>query len=652
MFSAFRRHNYSLATRIMIIALCTVFALFFGGLGAATYLNQPGAVASIDCYTYLHLFTLPGCTTVMPDQIDHEAANIRRMIQNSRGPEAAQLLQGVNLREMALESVVAQTLIEREAHRLGLNASDDDLARAIESQTVFQVDGRFDPDRYRDILRDNDLQPAVFESDTRSKILTDSLRQLVTASVQASPAEARADFDRFGEKVALAYIEFPYANFIASEHPTDAEIAKFYKDNPEDFREPERLKISFIRYDPAALASNEPPTDEAIQNYFDQNLKTMFTHPGQVHARHILIQVAPDASPEQKAAARRRAEDLLAQIKAGKSFADLARQYSDDPGSKQNGGDLGMIARGELVKPFEDVAFRLKPGELAIAETQFGVHVIQVLEIKDAKVESIDEARPKIVAALKQKQGEDAARLALDQDVAAAGEGRKLPDIAKRRGLVAVQTPYFALTDPIKGAEDNPKLQKDVFAMATGDVHPVVDGPVPYLVEVLDRKASRLPPLSEIKDRVAQTVARIHAEATASQVATAMLKQIKSAEAFDAVADQNHLQVKSTGEFVRTSQDVPGIGSFPQLGQTAGALAAVPGMIDHVMANGGNSYIFKVLSRTLPSDTDWKAVAPQFTERFTQQEQQTAWSNFVNELKRKAQIEVHSELLGSSPADS
>lgn len=652
MFSAFRRHNYSFATRLMIIALCTVFALFFGGLGAATYLSQPGAVASIDCYTYFHLFTLPGCTTVMPDQIDHEAANIRRVIQNSRGAEAAQLLQGLNLREMAVESLVAQTLIEREAHQLGLNASDDDLAHAIESQTVFQVNGRFDPDRYRTILRDNDLLPAVFEADTRAKILADSLRQLVTASVQASPTDARADFDRFGEKVALDYIAFPYANFLASQHPTDAEIAKFYKANPDTFREPERVQISFIRYDPAALAPHEPPTDAAIQDYFEQNLKTTFTHPGQVHARHILIQVAPDASPALKAAAQHRAEDLLAQVKTGKSFTDLARQNSDDPGSKESGGDLGMVTRGELVKPFEDVAFRLKPGELAIAHTQFGFHVIQVLEIKDAKVESSDEARPKIVAALKQKQGEDAAHLALDQDVAAVGAGKGLPDVANRRGLVVVQTPYFAQSDPVKGAEDNPKLQKDVFAMRAGDVRPVVDGPAPFLVKLLDRQASRIPPLREIKDRVAQAVARIHAEATASQVATAMLKQIKSADAFDAVADQNHLQIKYTGEFVRTSQEVPGIGPFPQLGSTAGALAKVPGMIDHVMVNGGNSFIFKVRSRTLPSDADWTTIATQFTTRFVQQEQQTAWSNFVNELKRQALIEVHSELLGSSPANS
>lgn len=651
MFDAFRRHSYSLGTRVMIIGLCTVFALFFGGLGAATYLTQPGAVASIDCHTFLYLFTLPGCRNIMPQDIDHEVENIRRAIQSTQGGAAAELLQKGNLREMAVESLVIHTLIEREARRIGLNVSDEDLARAIESQAVFQVDGRFDPQRYRDILRDNDLQPAEFESDTRSKMLSDTLRQLVTASSGVSAAQARAEFNRFGEKVALAYVEFPYSDFTMP-RPSNPEITKFYNDNRETFREPERVKIGYIRYDPAVLASNQPPTDLAVQEYYEQNLKTLFSHPGQVHARHILIQVPPDASPGQISAAKTHAENLLMQVKAGKSFTDLAKQNSDDPGSRESGGELGWVSRGELVKPFEDVAFRLKPGELAIAQTQFGFHVIQVTEVKDAKVDAIEEVRSRIVAALKQKQGEQAARQALDQDVAAAGEGRGLKDIAKRRGLVVVETPYFTEDDTIKGAEDNPKLAKDAFAMRPGDVRPVVDGPVVYLIKIIDHQATRIPPLNEITERVAEAIVRMQAESAANQAAAAMLKQIKSPAAFDSVALASHATVKTTGEFVLTGEEVPGIGTFPQVGQAAGALTAVPGVIDHVMVSGGNSYVFKVLSRTLPSDSDWKAVATQFTARYAEQQQQLAWSDFVNELRRKALIVEHRELVGSSSANS
>jgi peptidyl-prolyl cis-trans isomerase D len=470
---------------------------------------------------------------------------------------------------------------------------------------------------------------------------------MVSDAVAVSSDEARAEFNRFGQKIALEYLEFPYENF-ASSRPSDAEIAKFYHDNEESFREPERAKISFIRYDAAALAPKEPPADTAIADFYEQNQKALFSHPQQIHARHILLRVDPDATPAVKAAAKAQAQHLLQKIKAGAPFADLAKEFSDDPGSKQSGGDLGYIARGELVKPFEEVAFKLKPGELGIAETQFGFHVIQVEDVKNSKVETLEEARPQIIAMINKKQGETIAKQNLNQDIAAAGEGHDLKDLAKKRGLVAIETPYFADGETIKGAEDTPAITKEAFAMQPGEIHSYTKGPAPLLLKLVDRKLTRIPPLSEIKDRAAGTMIRMRAEAQASQAATAMLKQVRAPGAFDAVVAANHLQVKNTGEFVRASGTIPGLGQFQQAVEAAATVPTIPGVIDRVMENGGNSYIFRVISRAAPGDADWKAVGPGFVARFLQQQRQLAWSSFVNNLKRNSLIVVHSDLIGSS----
>ena len=651
MLDLLRKHSYSTGSRIVIFILGAVLTLSLAGLGAASYFLQVKTVASVDCYSFLGLFTLPGCRNILPDEIDHAAANIRRSVQNSRGADAAQILQGVNLRQMAVEYLVEQTLIERQAHKLGMTISDDDLAKAIASQAVFQVDGRFDQARYYRILRDTQLDPADFENETRGKMLSDMLQHLVTAGVQVSPDEARAEFNRLGEQVALAYIEFPSTNFTPA-RPSAAEITKFYQDNKESFREPERVKIDFIRYDYAALESKEPPTDDEIKTYYEDNVKALFSHPQQIHVRHILLPVAADASAADKSAAKTRAEDLLEKVKTGANFTDLAKQYSGDPGSAQNGGDLGYVARGELVTPFEDVAFKLKPGEVGLAETQFGFHVIQLIDAKGAKVDDIMDARPKIIAALKLKQGMTIARQDMEQDEAAAGLGRDFKDLAQKRGLVALSTPYFAQEDTIKGAEDDPNLKKEVFTMQPGEIRSVKKGQAPYLVKMLDHKPTRLPPLDEIKDHVVTTMLRMRAEAQARQAAEALLKQIKSPEAFDALVASNHLQVKTTGDFMRARGDVPGIGSFPEAAQAAGTATTLPGVIDHVLENGGNSYIVKVLSRTPPGASDWKAIAAQFTARMLQERQQAAWSTFVNELKRQALIVVHSDLIGTSAANT
>ena len=647
MLHVFRKNPYTLTKRVMLAMLGVVLTFFFGAVG---YFARVKPIASVGCRSILGVVTLPGCYSIYPNDLDQEVTNLRKVMINRYGDEAPKIMQGVNLRQMAVEQLIEQQLVANEAHRLGLNISDEDLARAIESQTAFQVDGHFSVERYNEILRNNGVETAEFENETRQEVLTDTLREMVANAVEVSTEEARQEFNRFGEKLSLAYIEFAYSNFTAGIQPTDKEIAKLYQDDKESFREPERVRIAYVRYDPSALMESAPPADADIQKFYEDNLKTLFTHPEQVRAQHILIATGPDADAQQKAAAKAKAEDILKKLKAGGDFSKLAAQFSDDPGTRDKGGDLGYFSRGEMVKPFEDAAFQMKPGQMQIVESQFGYHIIRVEDIKLPHIDSPGEARAKIIDELKNKAGTDAARQDVDQDLSAALIGRDLNDIAKKRGLVAVETPYFAQDETIKGAEDNPKLVQTVFALQPGDIRAVTNGPVPYLVKLIDRKASRIPPLSEIKDKVRDRLIRVTAETKAYQAAGAALKQMKSASDFDAVAAMQHFQVRMTGEFVRATRSVPDIGEFPEVTEAAATIAKVPGMIDQVMENGGNSFIFKVVSRTPPSDDEWKRQGPTFTEQMLQRQRATAWQNFVNDLKKKALIVVHTDQLGETPA--
>src|SRR6266851_4821050 len=268
MLQVFRRHSYSWGTRVLLLLLGGVFALFFGSLGAATYFTRIRPVAQVGCYSLFHLFTMPGCQTITPDQVDSATVDLRREIENMYGQNSAQMPQNANLRQLAVEQLIEQMLISREARRLGLHISDQDLGRAIASQTAFQVNGRFNLQKYDELLRQNDLEPAVFESKTRDRILTETMRQMVTQAVQVSQYEARREFNRFGEKLSLAYLEFPYADFTGKVNPTEQQLSKFYEDNRDQFREPERVRMVFIRYDPTVLAANQTPPPEDIQaNY-------------------------------------------------------------------------------------------------------------------------------------------------------------------------------------------------------------------------------------------------------------------------------------------------------------------------------------------------------------------------------------------------
>jgi len=287
-----------------------------------------------------------------------------------------------------------------EANRLGLKISDAALEQMIEAQTAFQVDGHFDFAIYQTALRSENMRPADFESELRLEMLQQLMQRMVTETVEVSDAEARQIYDQLNLKLAISYVEIPYKNFESAITPTDKQIAAFYQDHREQFREPERVSLDFVRYDPEKLAAKVNPSDKEIQNYYNRQRDSAFTHPEQVRARHILIAVAADATPAQKAAAKAKADDLRKQLTAGADFAKLAKQYSGDPGTRNNGGDLGYFSQNEMVKPFADAAFRMKAGEMTVVQTQFGYHVIKVEDHKLAHIATLEEARGQIVDCL------------------------------------------------------------------------------------------------------------------------------------------------------------------------------------------------------------------------------------------------------------
>src|SRR5512146_2129814 len=421
MLDLMRKHAYSWLTRAVVIALIGVFAFWGVSTGMFTRIKP---VATVNGHQ------------ILTKDVDQQAQLLRRRLEQIYGPaEAAAALARYNVREQALDQLIDEQLVLDEANRLGLRISNAALERMIEAQSAFQVDGRFDLAIYQTALRSENMRPADFESEVRLQMLQELMQRMVTQTVEISDAEMRQIYDQLNLKLAMSYVEIAYKGFESTITPTDKQTADFFQAHREQFREPERVSFDFIRYDPDKLAGKVNPSDKDIQNYYNRQRDSLLTHPEQVRARHILIAVAPDATPAQKAAAKAKAEDLMKQIKAGADFAKLAKQFSDDPGTRNSGGDLGYFGQSEMVKPFADAAFTMKPGELAVIQTQFGYHVIQVEDHKLAHVDTLAEARPKIIEALRHRAGIEQAHQAIDQDLGEALNGKQLQVLADRRGL-------------------------------------------------------------------------------------------------------------------------------------------------------------------------------------------------------------------------
>ena len=636
MLDLMRKHAYSWLTRAVVIALIGVFAFWGVSTGMFTRIKP---VATVNGHQ------------ILTKDVDQQAEQLRRRLEQIYGPEAAAAMARFNVREQALEQLVDQQLVLDEANRLGLKISDAALEQMIESQTAFQVDGRFDLAIYQTALRSQNMRPADFESEVRLDMLQQLMQRMVTQTVEVSDRELRQVYNQMNLKLAMSYVEFSYKDLESSVAPTDKQIADFFEAHREQFREPERISFDFIRYDPDTLAAKVNPTDKEIQNYYNRERDTALTHPEQVRARHILIAVPADATPAQRAAAKAKADDLLKQIKAGANFAKLAKQFSDDPGTKNSGGELGYFGQSEMVKPFADAAFGMKPGELVVVQTQFGYHVIQVEEHKLARVETLDEARPKIIEALRHRTGAELAHQAIDQDLGDALNGKDLQTLADKRGLYFVKTPMLAMNESTAETTD-PTLVREAFKLGPNDIRVVNGRDAQYLVKFVDRKASYLPKLADIQPKVRAALVRQMAEFKARDQAAAFLKQVKDPAGFASAAAAAKLTPHTTGDFSRADGTIPGIGEFHEAVQEASLLPATPGIIGRPLALDGNAYVFEVLSRTPPTENQWKAAKSSFKDQVIKQRQAQAWESFIQDLRARGQILVRPDMVGEQSSAS
>ncbi len=638
MLEGIRRYQYSWQVQVPFAVLALVMA--FWGFGGGGLFGRIHPVATING------------NQILGDQVDREATQLRQVLQQMYGANATNVMKGINLRQEALERLIEGQLISEEARHLGISISDEALQQKIATTPAFQRDGQFDFETYQELLRNNNLLPSEYENGERKQMIADLLRNMINAGVQVSDDEARHAYNLSNDRVGLRYIEVPYSDFSAKIAPTENQIADFYKKNTERFTEPARVKITFIHYAPLALAAKYAPADKEIQDYYNRNLKTVFSHPEQVHARHILLAVQAGATDTERATAKAKALEVLKQAQNGGDFAKLAAKYSEDPSNRLEGGDLGTFGRGQMIKPFEDAVFAMKPGQVTMVETRFGFHLVKLEEIKPAHTDTLAEAQAKITDTLRTQAGAKLARDATREDLTAALTGASLEDLAKKRGLDAVETPMFAQNEPIKGAESDRELVQAAFKLDPGQVRIVPEKGAPYLIKMIAREPSRIPPLKEIEARVRDALIRSTAEAEAGKQAQKILAAIKSPADFDKAAAENKLAIRSVDPFPRSDHTVAGIGEFPEVTDAAAIVPAVPGIIDRVMENGGNSYVFEVVSRTEPGEAEWRSAQKSFMQEYVEQRRAQAWTRFVDQLKNTAAIRIDTDQLGSTESSS
>ena len=329
-----------------------------------------------------------------------------REIMGSRFDPA--MLDKPGVKQSLLENLVEQHLLALRARAAGLAVSDEQLAQVIAGIGAFQKDGKFDKQRYETLLRSQNMSPAIFESRVQQELILRQLTDAYTSNGYASDSVAD-NLIRINEQTRVVSTSLIAADSFLKQAAVDDAAAKaYYENNAAEFRVPEQARVEYVVLSADALLPQMAVSDAEIRKYYGDHQQEFGTQE-QRHAAHILIPVAMQASEADKEAARAKAEKILQQVKQSPGkFADFARQYSQDPGSAKNGGDLGMFGRGMMVKPFDDAVFQLKPGEISgLVQSDFGFHIIKLLGVNPAKIQPLDKVKDEIAQRLKLQKADD-----------------------------------------------------------------------------------------------------------------------------------------------------------------------------------------------------------------------------------------------------
>jgi len=520
--------------------------------------------------------------------------------------------------------------------------SDEEVRQRIFAMPAFQENGAFIGDqRYQQLLRMQrpPMTPAEFEDNVRRSLIVDKLRTSLTNWLSVPDNELEQEYRRRNDKVKLAVVSLSADSFRSKVSVTDSDVATYFEAHKADFKIPEKRKIRYLLVDLDQLRSKVVVPVADIERSYNSNIE-QYTTPEQVRASHILLKT----EGKDDAAVKAKAEEVLKQAKSGADFAELARKYSEDEASAKNGGDLDYFQRGRMVPEFDQAVFNMQPGDITdLVKTQYGYHIIKLVDKKVATTRTLAEVRQQISDQLAYERAQaQAADLAqtLEKQISKPAD---LDKVAKAQGMSVQESGFFARDEPILGLGPAPEAASRAFEMKQGDVSGQLRASRGIVFETLVAKQDPyIPKIDEVKERVRDELIKSKARDLSKEKAAEIAAKLKSAPDFEKAAKAAGVEAKTT-ELIARGSPIPDVGAAPAVEDAAFTLPA--GAVSDPIVTDTGSAVIKVLEKKQVTPAEWTSAKDHFRDELLTDRRNRFYGAYMTKAKQRMKIDFYRETL-------
>jgi peptidyl-prolyl cis-trans isomerase D len=596
-----------------------------------------------------------GSTTNSPDTVASVGGQDISLLEVQRhlnmvlhGQQVPEMLKGLYAKQV-LDQMIFSRALELEAQRLGLSVTPQEESDRIKQLLPAAWEGgAWTKDRYvAEVQNRTGMSVPEFESFLRDDMLMEKFRQLVTSSISVTPAEIENEFRRRNEKVQIEYALVKPTELAPSIQPTDAELSAYYNKNASRYQVPEKRSARYALLDLAKLRDTTQVSDEDLRAYYNAHID-QYKVENRAHVEHILFKTIGKTDAE-IAEIRQKAEDVLKKAKSGANFEDLAKKYSEDDATKPKGGDLGWIVEKQTVPEFEQAAFSVPKGSVSdLVKTQYGFHIIKVLDRETAHTKPFEEVRSTIVPILTdQKAAEQANNISTQMASAVRQSNRQsLDDLARKFNLKLGDTPPASVTDSIGDLGNSPELHQILFQLRPGELSQPLQVPQGFVILTpKDIQPAHQGTLAEVRGKVLADYQQEKSVELARTKAQELAKRVQSGESFDQAAKALGLAAVTPEAFARNGS-VPDVGSAKLLQSSFGMSV---GQVSQPTQSAGNWLVYRVVGHQPANPADLATQSDQIKQQLLQAKQTAAFEAFrtalEDRLKKEGKLTINADAM-------